>query len=101
MARYVPIELIQSLSGKVCEHSDTYFARRNNTLYTVKRCNTRTKPFTEAEKQRQSNFKTAAANTTAALADENKRTTYQEQFKNQRKYATLRGYVFAQELAKL
>lgn len=101
MARYVPIELIQSLSGKVCEHSDTYFARRNNTLYTVKRCNPRTKPFSATEKQRQDNFKTASANTVAALADESKRATYQAAFKNQHKYATLRGYVFAQEFAKL
>ena len=39
MAKYVPMELLVSLSGKVCGHSDMYFANRKGTLYTGKICN--------------------------------------------------------------
>ena len=42
MARYVPMELLLSMSGKLCSHSDVYFANRKGTLYTGKICN----PFT-------------------------------------------------------
>jgi len=30
------MDLVKSLSGKVCQHSDTYFAMRNGTRYTGK-----------------------------------------------------------------
>ena len=33
MSKYVPMDLVKSLSGKVCQHSDTYFAIRNGTQY--------------------------------------------------------------------
>jgi len=39
MAKYVPILLLDSLSGKLCSHSDVYFANRNGTHYTGKICN--------------------------------------------------------------
>ena len=70
MAKYVPIEMVKSYSGKICEHSDVYFAKKGNTLYTGKICNPR-------------------------------KTAYAAAFKNQSKYGTLRGYMFAQEYAKL
>ena len=41
MAKYVPIEMVKSYSGKICEHSDVYFAKKGNTLYTGKICNPR------------------------------------------------------------
>lgn len=44
MAKYIPMELLQSLSGKVCGHSNIYFANRKGTYYTGKICN----PFTGA-----------------------------------------------------
>ena len=31
MSRIKPMELISKLSGKVCSHSDIYFAERNGT----------------------------------------------------------------------
>ena len=82
MAKYVPIEMVKSYSGKICEHSDVYFAKKGNTLYTGKICNPRA---------------IAAVN---ALTVEQK-TAYATAFKNQSKYGTLRGYMFAQEYAKL
>ena len=44
MAKYVPIEMVKSYSGKICEHSDVYFAKKGNTLYTGKICNPRMLP---------------------------------------------------------
>ena len=99
MAKYIPIELVKSYSGKLCEHSDVYFAKKGNTLYTGKICNPRTKPFTAAELARQAKFtQTSAA--VKALTSEQK-AAYAEAFASQKKYGSLRGYMFAQEYAKL
>ena len=89
MAKYVPIEMV----------SDVYFAKKGNTLYTGKICNPRTKPFSEQELARQTKFRQAIA-AVNALTEEQK-TAYATAFKNQSKYGTLRGYMFAQEYAKL
>ncbi len=99
MAKYVPIEMVKSYSGKICEHSDVYFAKKGNTLYTGKICNPRTKPFSEQELARQTKFRQAIA-AVNALTEEQK-ATYATAFKNQSKYGTLRGYMFAQEYAKI
>ena len=89
MAKYVPIEMVKSYSGKICEHSDVYFAKKGDTLYTGKICNPRDlakKPF--------------SADDVKALTEEQK-SAYATAFKNQKKYGSLRGYMFAQEYAKL
>ena len=99
MAKYVPIEMVKSYSGKICEHSDVYFAKKGNTLYTGKICNPRTKPFSEQELARQTKFRQAIAAVNALTAEQ--KTAYAAEFKNQKKYASLRGYMFAQEYAKL
>ena len=99
MAKYVPIEMVKSYSGKICEHSDVYFAKKGNTLYTGKICNPRTKPFSEQELARQTKFRQAIAAVNALTAEQ--KTAYATAFKNQSKYGTLRGYMFAEEYAKL
>ncbi len=99
MAKYVPIEMVKSYSGKICEHSDVYFAKKGGTLYTGKICNPRTKPFSEQELARQEKFRQTAA-AVKALTEEQV-TAYETAFKNQKKYGSLRGYMFAQEYAKL
>ena len=99
MAKYVPIEMVKSYSGKICEHSDVYFAKKGNTLYTSKICNPRTKPFSEQELARQTKFRQAIA-AVNALTNEQK-AEYATAFKNQSKYGTLRGYMFAKEYEKL
>ena len=99
MAKYVPIEMVKSYSGKICEHSDVYFAKKGDTLYTGKICNPRTKPFSEQELARQTKFRQAIAAVNALTAEQ--KTAYATAFKNQSKYGTLRGYMFAQEYAKL
>ena len=99
MAKYVPIEMVKFYKGKICEHSDVYFAKKGDTLYTGKMCNPRTKPFSAAELARQSKFSQAAA-AVKALTSEQK-ATYAEAFANQKKYSTLQGFMFAQEYTKL
>ena len=99
MAKYEPIEMVKSYSGKICEHSDVYFAKKGNTLYTGKICNPRTKPFSEQELARQEKFRQARA-AVKGLTSEQK-TAYAEAFANQKKYSSLQGYLFAQEYANL
>lgn len=99
MAKYVPIEMVKSYSGKICEHSDVYFAKKGDTLYTGKICNPRTKPFSEQELARQTKFRQAIAAVNALTVEQ--KTAYATAFKNQSKYGTLRGYMFAQEYARL
>ena len=87
--------------GKICKHSKIIFAQRGDTQYTSQICNPRTKPFSEAEVARQTKFKQAVTNANAALADATQKAAYETAFKNQKKYSTLQGYMFAQEYAKL
>ena len=102
MAKFTPMDLIKSMSGKICGHSDISFAKRGDTQYTMKRCNPRTTPPSEAELQRQAKFK-SAIDAVEKLSQE-QITEYQEQFKKQKKngkYATLRGFMIAMEYRKL
>ena len=99
MAKYDPIEMVKSYSGKICEHSDVYFAKKGKTLYTGKICNPRTKPFTAEELARQAKFTQARAAVKALTAEQ--KNEYAEAFANQKKYSSLQGYIFAMEYAKL
>ena len=99
MARYIPMEMVKFYRGKICTHSDVYFAKKGKTLYTGKLCNKRTKPFTAAERARQTKFGQAAA-AVKALTSEQK-AAYAVTFALQKKYVSLQGYIFAQEYAKI
>ena len=97
MAKFQPMDLLKSLSGKVCGHSDISFAERNGTKYTMKRCNERSTPFSEEELAHQAKFKAVAASTAArvkAAAPEDKAA-----FNAQKKYKSFRSYIWAQEWA--
>ena len=100
MAKIIPMDLLSSLSGKVCGHSDISFAKKGKTQYTMKRCNPRTTPYTEAELARQEKFAQVRANI-KALSEEQK-AEYAAQFKKYPgKYSTLNGYIFAKEYEKI
>lgn len=99
MAKYIPMEMVKEYHGKICEHSDVYFAKKGKTLYTGKLCNKRTKPFNAAELARQAKFGQAAA-AVKALTSEQK-AAYAVTFATQKKYATLQGYIFAKEYEKI
>ena len=100
MAKIIPMDLIGSMSGKICGHSDISFAKKGKTQYTMKRCNPRTTPYTEAELARQEKFTQVRA-AMKALSEEQK-AEYAAQFKKSPgKYTTLNGYIFAMEYEKL
>ncbi len=101
MAKIKPMILIESMWGKVCSHSDTYFALRNGTQYTGTRCNKRTTPFTEAELKNQQKFKTAHTAAVTRLADASQHAADLAAFKKQTKYKTILGYLIADEYAKI
>ena len=101
MSQIKPNALIESMSGKICGHSDMYFFRKNGKVFSGKICNPSTKEPTATQLAAQAKFKTARTNAKAALADATQRAAYEESFKNQKKYYSLYGYVFAQEYAKL
>jgi len=93
------MEMVKEYHGKICEHSDVYFAKKGKTLYTGKICNPRTKPFSAEELARQAKFTQARA-AVKSLTEEQK-AEYATAFKNQKKYMSLQGYMFAQEYEKL
>lgn len=102
MAKYKPIDMVKEYHGKICEHSDTYFQKRGRTLCTGRICNPRDlekKPLSNEEIAARTKFSQAIA-AVKALTTEQK-TAYKTAFEAQSKYDTLRGYIFAQEYAKL
>jgi hypothetical protein len=100
MAKIIPMDLIGSMSGKVCGHSDISFAKKGKTQYTMKRCNPRTTPYTEAELARQEKF--AQVRVAMKALSEEQIAEYAAQFKKSPgKYTTLNGYIFAKEYEKL
>ena len=101
MSQVKPMALVESMSGKICGHSDMYFFRKNGKVFSGKICNPSTKEPTATQLAQRTKFATARANAKAALADATQRAAYEEAFKNQKKYYSLYGYVFAQEYAKL
>jgi hypothetical protein len=101
MSQIKPMGLVESMSGKICAHSDMYFFRKNGKVFSGKRCYPSTKEPSEAQQAVQNKFKTAHTNAKEALADPEQRATYEAAFKTQKKYYSLYGYVFAQEYAKL
>ena len=99
MAKLKPMILIERLSGKVCGHSNTYFAERNGTQYTGTICN----PFKGEPTAKQIAVReafTATIEAMNALTPE-QIADYEAAFKKQKKYRSLRGYIFAMEYKKL
>ena len=91
----------QAFRGKICKHSKIIFAQRKGTNYTSQICNPRTKAYSAEELARQQKFATALTNASTALADATQKAVYETAFKAQSKYKTLRGFVIAQEYARL
>ena len=94
MSKIKPMILVEKLSGKVCGHSNTYFAERNGTLYTGTICN----PFTGEPTAKQIAVRQKFADTYAAMANltEEQKEAYIEAFRKQKKCKTLRGYIFSE-----
>ena len=99
MAKIKPMALIESMTGKLCQDSDVSFCRRNGKIYTAKRCHPYTGEPSAAQVAQKEKFKVVTAQVKAIMkggAGNDQYDEYSADFKNQQKYATLRGYIFAQ-----
>ena len=104
MAKYKPIIMVDHYRGKICGHSDTYFQKRGETLCTGRICNPRDlskKPYSADEIATHQKFSSVIAAIKALTTEQLNayKTAYEAQ--KPKKYATLRGYIFSQEYAKL
>ena len=102
MAKYKPIDMVDHYRGKICSHSDTYFQKRGKTLCTGKICKPRNldkDPYSSAEIAVHNKF-SQVIEAIKSLTEEQK-AAYKTAFDKQTKYTSLRGYIFAQEYAKL
>ena len=104
MALYKPIIMVDHYRGKICGHSDTYFQKRGETLCTGRICNPRDlskKPYSADEIATHQKFSTVITAIKALTTEQIN--AYKTAFEAQKpkKYATLRGFIFAQEFAKL
>jgi len=99
MSKIVPVDLVESMSGSLCSHSPFYFFRKNGRTFSARICNPYKGEPTANQTAQRAKFSQARA-AVKALTPEQK-AAYAETFKNQRKFATLQGYIFAMEYAKL
>lgn len=97
MAKIRPIATIESMSGKVCEHSDMYFRTNKQTsqVFTGKICNPSEAEPTEAQLKVQTRFAKLADAARAILADPEQRTKYQTAYLKQHRIGSLLGYVIS------
>ena len=86
MAKVKPMALIESLSGKVCGHSDTSFVhnKRTGRVHTMKMCNPYDGPKSANQIAQMTKFQTAVA---AAKAVNNATSEDQDQTNYQKKLA--------------
>ena len=99
MSQIKPMGLVESMSGKLCGHSDIYFFRKNGKVFSGKMCNPSKKEPTANQTAQRAKFAQARA-AVKTLTSEQK-AAYEESFKHQSKYPSLQGYIFAMEYAKL
>lgn len=97
MSRIRPISIIQSMSGKVCEHSDMYFRtnRQTQAVYTGRICHPTDAELTEAQLRAKERFAKVAAAVDELLTDPAERSKWLKKYLKQHKIGSLKGYVFA------
>ena len=97
MSRIKPIAIIQSMSGKVCEHSDMYFRTNKQTqkVYTGKICNPSESDPSEAQVRVMNRFAKISAAVDQLLSEPTERDKWQKSYLAQHKHGSLKGYVFA------
>ena len=93
MSLIKPMELVSELRGKVCGHSNKYFAVRYGTQYTGTICNPYTGEPTEAQIKVQTRFTKLADAARTILADPEQRAKYEKTYKAQHRIGSLLGYV--------
>ena len=97
MSRIRPIAIVQSMSGKVCEHSDMYFRTNKQTqkVSTGKICNPSDAEPTEAQMKVKTRFAKVSAAVDQLLSDPAEREKWSKSYLAQHKYGSLKGDVFA------
>ena len=94
MAKIRPMELIKSMSKKVCMHSDVYFRTNKQTgvTYTGKLCNPSTKEPSAAQIKAKARFAKVVAAVRTVLADPTEKAKLEAEYKAQTKIGSLFGY---------
>ena len=94
MAKIKPMALIESMSKKVCEHSDVYFRTNKQTgvTYTGKLCNPSTQEPSAAQTAAKARFAKVVAAVRTILADPTEKAKLKAEFKAQTKIGSLFGY---------
>ena len=95
MAKYEPIEMVKSYSGKICEHSDVYFRTNKKTgkVYTGKLCNPSTKEPSVNQTAARARFAKVSAAVRAILAGTSEqKTQLVAEYNAQNKIGSLFGY---------
>lgn len=103
MAKVTYIDPIEHLSGRICRHSKTIYAHRNDsgTNFTSRLCNpSKTNP-TEAMLNCRTAFKNTTVKVKTVVNDPIQYAAAKEAFVSQTKYKTLRGFIFAQNYEAL
>ena len=93
MAKIKPMALIESMSNKVCEHSDVYFRTNKKTGKTGKLCNPSTKEPSAAQTAAKARFAKVSAAVRAILAGTSEqKTQLVAEYNAQNKIGSLFGY---------
>jgi hypothetical protein len=94
MAKIKPMALIESMSKKVCEHSDVYFRTNKQTgaTYTGKLCNPSTKEPSASQTAAKARFAKVVAAVRTILTDPTEKAKLKAEFKAQTKIGSLFGY---------
>lgn len=94
MAKIKPMELIKSMTRKVCMHSDVYFRTNPVTgiTYTGKLCNPSDKAPSALQTKNRERFKKVAAAVRTILQDPTQKALLKAEFKSQNKVGSLFGY---------
>ena len=94
MAEIKPMALIESMSKKVCEHSDVYFRTNKQTgkVTTGKLCFPSNNAPSAAQIAAKARFSKVAKAIRAVLADPTEKAKLEAEYKAQTKYGSLFGY---------
>ena len=96
MAKVKPLAIIETMSGKVCMHSDMYFRTNKQTsaVHTGKLCNPSTKAPSAAQIAVRERFKKVAAAVRTRLETPATLATITAEFKSQTKFGSVFGYAY-------
>jgi len=94
MAKINPMDLIKSMSKKVCMHSDVYFRTNKQTgvTYSGKLCNPSTKEPSAAQIAAKARFAKVVAAVRTILADPTEKAKLKAEYDAQSKIGSLFGY---------